>query len=258
MVALMEKQEIINTFDAMRVQFDENNDRKERLIKLSREVTTISKKIIFLLHRVLTDNSSQEEENKKKRSDGVRKADPLFADIRKLFTAMGQEMQGDQFWRYVRSISPGLQEYMEALSFAYYLEHHALISYQKAQDTIKREDGTICFPLPLSDYVLGVSDLTGELMRFVITSIGRRGEEGIDPLAVAVFVRNCKADLEALVPHVRDLQKKVDVTVQSLLKIESAAYGIAVRGAEYAQFHHGSSGLDFGGGEDREAEDRWH
>lgn len=48
------------------------------------------------------------------------------------------------------------------------------------------------FPLPLEEYLLGVSDLTGELMRFAITAIARRGGRQ-KAGEVSDFVRHCKA-----------------------------------------------------------------
>jgi len=84
----------------------------------------------------------------------------------------------------------------------------------------------------MSDYLLGLSDLTGELMRFAISGISRRGGR-TKASEVCAFVRDCKSDFERLTPYVRDLSKKQAVTAQSLQKIEDAAYAIVVRGSEY-------------------------
>lgn len=48
------------------------------------------------------------------------------------------------------------------------------------------------FPLPVEDYLLGLSDLTGELMRYAISAISQRGGRS-KANEVCVFVRNCKA-----------------------------------------------------------------
>lgn len=48
------------------------------------------------------------------------------------------------------------------------------------------------FDLPLDDYLLGLSDLTGELMRFAISGISRRGGRS-KATEVCAFVRRCKA-----------------------------------------------------------------
>src|SRR5260221_3470940 len=84
----------------------------------------------------------------------------------------------------------------EALSFAHYVEYGGLVSYEQAQANLCGDSGQPVgrtympsfapalmrklpwlhpqlFPLPLSDYVLGICDLTGELMRLAISSISK-------------------------------------------------------------------------------------
>jgi translin family protein len=94
------------------------------------------------------------------------------------------------------------------------------------------------FPLPLSDYVLGICDLSGELMRLAISSISKPNGR-MRASQISLFVRGCKAgkskfkctmagipqtpislDFETLTPYIRDLHKKQEVTVQSLRKVE--------------------------------------
>ncbi|KAI8995376.1 Translin family-domain-containing protein [Trametes punicea] len=145
---------------------------------------------------------------------------------------MRHDLAGDRFWRYQRNVSPGLQEYIEALSFAHYLEHKSLISYEQVQSTLSDHQGIPLFPLPLEDYLLGLADLTGELMRFAIAAIPRRGgrQKASD---ICGFVRACKADFEGLTPYFKELRKKQSVTSQSLEKIEDATYAVVVRTSEY-------------------------
>jgi len=73
-------------------------------------------------------------------------------------------------------------------------------------------------------------------MRLVITSIGTRGADLKQVQDVSGFVRACSSDFDAMTPYLRELREKQKVTNQSLIKIESAAYGLSVRGAEYAHF----------------------
>ena len=73
-------------------------------------------------------------------------------------------------YRHQRQISPGIQEYVEALSFQRYLETQTLITYHEAQSMIP---GGIL--LTEDDYLLGLFDLTGELMRYAITGMATGG-----------------------------------------------------------------------------------
>ncbi|KAJ6627266.1 Translin [Mycena sp. CBHHK59/15] len=224
----MVSESVLHVFGQFREDIDEGNDRRERLIKASRDVTNISKKAIFLLHRIVLEDAPDD------RALALRAAAAGYAKLAEahaIFATMRPELVGDRFWRYQRQVSPGLQEYIEALSFAHYVQHGALIGFQQVQDALC-DDGGPFFPLAISDYLLGLSDLTGELMRFAISNIARRGGR---PKAseVCAFVRGCKADFERLTPYVRDLSKKNAVTTNSLEKIEAAAYAVAVRGSEY-------------------------
>lgn len=91
------------------------------------------------------------------------------------------------------------------------------------------------------DYLLGVSDLTGELMRFAISAASMVGGRRQKVAEVCHFVRTCSAgknsvsytfrrlssdahwamkDWEPCTPYVRGLAKKQQVTNESLKKIE--------------------------------------
>ncbi|EPQ60971.1 Translin [Gloeophyllum trabeum ATCC 11539] len=228
--SLHTKEAVIDLFDHFREELDEQNDRRERLIKSSRDITNLSKRCIFLLHRVATEDTKEDLETRALRA--AKQGWGKLRDIQRIFASMKCELEGDLYWRHQKSVSPGLQEYIEALSFAHYLEHETLISYQAVQQTLCDEAGTPYFPLTISDYLLGLSDLTGELMRYAISAISRKGGRA-KASDICAFVRHCKADFEGMCPRVRGLSKKQSVTNQSLQKIEDAAYTIAVRSSEY-------------------------
>ncbi|KAI0308002.1 Translin [Multifurca ochricompacta] len=147
------------------------------------------------------------------------------------------ELGGCQFWRYAHNISSGLQEYIEAFSFVNYIESGGLVSYEQVQTNLCDGNGQPLFPLPSSDYVLGLCDLTGELMRFAISSISKPVGR-MKASQISLIVRGCKAgracsvltyqvkssksllDFETLTPYIYELHKKQAVTGQSLRKIE--------------------------------------
>jgi len=159
-------------------------------------------------------------------------ANPKLTQIENIFWAIKRDLEGDQFWRYQRAVSPGLQEYIEALSFAHYLTHDSLITWEQVQHRLSDESGSPYFPLPVEDYLLGISDLTGELMRYAISAIPRKGGRATAS-TVCTFVRQCRADFDTLTPYSKELAKKQRVTVESLHKIEDVAYAVAIRCYEY-------------------------
>lgn len=123
---------------------------------------------------------------------------------------------------------------MEAVSFQHYLETQRLISHEEAQAKIP---GGIM--LTEEDYLLGLFDLVGELMRFAITSMATNGAlprgavegvgEGRDILS---DLRQLRAGFEGLDGAGRRVDKKMDVMRTCVEKVEGAVYGMIVRGRE--------------------------
>ncbi|KAJ1310362.1 hypothetical protein OPQ81_007100 [Rhizoctonia solani] len=225
------RSEILSAFEGFREEFDEHNERRERIIKTNRDITNLSKKLIFQLHRIAQDENSDEGREK-----AIVKSSNKFAEVQALYSKIQGELEGERSWRYARSVSGGLQELIEALSLRHYLLHREMISYDQVQQFLTSEIGDKYLDLAESDYLLGVSDLTGELMRLAVSTITRKG--GRDrALHTAAFVRKCLADFEIFSPHVRDLNKKQNETTASLRKIEDALYAIRIR-----EFEHGSEG----------------
>lgn len=211
------------------------------------------------LEQQKTQTSDRADANHRAASQGRQK----LKEVQTIYARMGLDLEGDRFWRYERQVSPGVQEYVEALSLVHFLEHGTLITYDQTQETLSDPStgqlvrsnvayptqiiisfSLIClffqfFPLPVLDYLMGISDLTGELMRYAISGLGYRGGR-TTAQEVCAFVRACKngkvflwrlgqlwtfssfnLDLELLVPYHRDLARKQIVTMQSLEKIEN-------------------------------------
>ena len=89
----------------------------------------------------------------------------MHSTIQTLFKSIEQDLEGINAYRYQRQISGGIQEYMEAVLFQHYLETTKLMTYDDAARTLP---GNV--QLTHDDYALGLFDMTGELMRFAVTS----------------------------------------------------------------------------------------
>jgi len=96
------------------------HDRRERLIKLSRDITIGSKRVIFLLHRAANDGL-----------DAVlHEADEKLDSMRLLINKIASELEGEDPMLYHRAFSPGIQEYIEAVTFKNYLVTGELASIE--------------------------------------------------------------------------------------------------------------------------------
>jgi predicted translin family RNA/ssDNA-binding protein len=227
-------------FENFRNELDEHHDRRERIIKVSRDITALSKKNIFALQRVRAIN--QPIPPKIAQENQAR-----LETIDKLFTSIVCDVSGINSWRYQRQIGGAIQEFIEAISFDHYLRTQTLITH--AEVTTRVPAGIM---VTEEDYVMGLFDLTGEMMRFAVLQLSSGNaiatQEVQDPMpqapslsptqaAIVVDLRAMRARFEALsVPRkyhmLRDLHKKVEVMQSSVEKVERAAYGILVRGSE--------------------------
>ncbi|KAF0548408.1 Translin [Gigaspora margarita] len=207
---------IRSLFESFRDSLDQHYDRRERIVKASRDITALSKKLIGLAHRVTQKplKSILQEANEKK------------DEISQLFKEISLELQGINYYRYHKNISPSIQEFIEAISFLEYLQNDRLITKEEVENEFKDETGTQFLLITDEDYVLGLADLTGELMRYAINSVGKGDHDRA--IKVCQFLR----DMKTVHPK-SPLGRKVDTIRQSLSKVEDACYAITIRGSEY-------------------------
>ncbi|KAK9896906.1 Translin [Cystobasidium minutum MCA 4210] len=215
--------ELLQAFQVYSAELDEHYDRRERIIKTSRDITALSKKLIFHLHRV----------TQRKPEAVLKEAEPKLKDLANLFGTLQADLEGERYWRYQRQISPGIQEYIEAATFMHFLStHYTLMTLEQLQQGVS-------LPVTTEDFLLGIADLTGEVMRYGINSVGKSGDPNdlaSNSKAMAEFVRECIAGLDPLAPKVRSMYDKIRVSQASLRKLEATSYALIVRGAEYANF----------------------
>lgn len=89
-----------------------------------------------------------------------------FDQINGLFNSLAGDIVGINAWRYLRQLSWGIQEYVEAASFRHYLLTGTLISLEEVAASLPAH-----VLLTEEDYLMGLFDLTGEMMRFAITTL---------------------------------------------------------------------------------------
>lgn len=193
-----------------------------------------------------------------------------LAEISRLLATMAPDVQGINRYRYSYNMFC-LDELLEALTFAHYLRTQTLLSYDHAVQEV--EALSHCFqdkmdvdvdasnplpPLPAAahdasatghptvliterNYLDGVFDLSGEMMRFATVTTALSGKmataEGQnDQPEQRTIVR----DMQELASFFETLPQQFDKTYrikmstlrQSVLKVEKLGYGLTVRGSE--------------------------
>lgn len=236
---------------------DDRHDRHERIVKISRDITIESKRIIFALHRIQGDADKPVV---------MDEAEQRFRNVNKnLWRKLALELRGRDAFQYLRGYTAGLQEYIEALSFYHFLKHRTLIDCKtvqeqltfefvtKNQETQDLEDSLECVKIeddgeedvkmegekepmlifvPQTDYVLGLADLTGELMRNAINSVAA-GDVDVC-FSLLTFLQQIDDGFNRLdkTQTPNQVNRKLTVLKQSLRKVEMACYNINVRGSE--------------------------
>lgn len=200
--------------------------------------------------------------------------DSRLAEISKLLASIAPEIQGINRYRYSRSLMC-LEELVEALTFAHYLKTQTLIGHAElnpiiqdltrkgavSEDEVMADAGDTAgtspekpaastagpptFSLTQDDYLYGVFDLTGEMMRFATTSMALTGtmaggksdaaEDGDEPRTIVQDMHELGTFFEMLpvAPGNKfQWEKKLEVTRQSVQKVERLGYDRIIRGSE--------------------------
>lgn len=245
---------VIKCFQQYAAELDYKHDKYERIVKLSRDITIESKRIIFLLHTL---------DRESKRETVLMEATTRLTHLVNVhFKAVAKELKGEDPYQYMKAYSAGLQEYIEAVTFHHYLTSNSLPSWSKIQgdltyidkdvttecegrSTATGEESTVVtcstgspdedssFKTHISpvDYILGVADLTGELMRKCINNLGSGNIEGC--YHTCTFVRGIYSGfLSVSCAGFKEISRKLVTLRQSLSKMENACYTIHVRGSE--------------------------
>ncbi|KAG2265695.1 hypothetical protein Bca52824_072774 [Brassica carinata] len=171
------------------------NEKRERVVKASRDITMNSKKVIFQVHRLSKDNKEEVLEKAGKYLEAVREQH---------FSWLMKELQGTDFWKLRRAYSPGVQEYVEAAMFYKFCVSGILYTLDEINSTLLPLSDPSLEPLQINilDYILGLADLTGELMRM---AIGRISDGEVEfAQRICQFVRQIHRELLLVVPQMDD------------------------------------------------------
>jgi predicted translin family RNA/ssDNA-binding protein len=184
-------------FDTIRHQLTAYADKREQIIKISRDILRFSKMAISCIHR--NDLAMAEKH--------IHDAEVLIKQIKKVSAL-------DVALSVIGAYSVSLQEYVEAKAFLHFIKHQCLIELSELN-------------VEPEDYLMGLSDLTGELARrAVLTTISRNYS---DVHLVRDFVAGIHDFFLTLDMGNGELRKKYDAIKWNLKKIEDVIYDIETK-----------------------------
>lgn len=143
-------------------------------------------------------------------------------------------MKGQDHYQFLRAYTAGVQEFIEAMLFYQYIKDDTIDQWHVINDkfTYKSEEGDdYSFLFPQMEFILGLADFTGELMRKCINSIGSGQVETC--FKICGFVKFILSGFMGSnnTGH-KEVGRKLYTLKQSLTKMEMVCYNIRVRGSE--------------------------
>ncbi|KAB7505558.1 Translin-associated protein X [Armadillidium nasatum] len=202
---------------------DEKNDKYERIYKTNRDVTQKCKKIIFALQRI---PGLEEEETKSIMKVSANE----FRDIEQtLLRYIAMELKDGDKYQFLNAYTAGIQEYVEALTFYHFLLNEKILSHSEVQNRkTDPEELILCVPIPAKEYILGLGDLTGELMRFCIKSLSVGNYTMC--YKICDILRHFNSGFMSLgYISSKELYHKTFVLKSTLAKVEEACYSFAAK-----------------------------
>eukprot|EP01080_Neovahlkampfia_damariscottae_P012563 gene12563-6383_t len=202
-IDLEQESELLNYMKDISKKFDERNDKKERIYKISRDIVIQSKRIIFNLHRY----------NHKNKEEIFKTVEESFLKIETQLQKIQNELNSDEesYFLFIKSFQFSLEEYIEGISFYFFLKNSTLISFEEVQKFSK-------FTITLEQYLLGISDLTGELMKYSTNTFNEGDRE--TPFIHLYFLQQLYICFKSLSYEFPSINQKLYVTENNLKKIE--------------------------------------
>ncbi|MBR9676883.1 hypothetical protein GOV04_01985 [Candidatus Woesearchaeota archaeon] len=187
----------VKEFRAMQQEIAANDAKREQLIKDSRDVVVLSKKIIYSTHRSDMTNAKK-----------------FIVNIKKNIASLKKQAVKTDGLKNVGAYKVALQEYVEAIAFYEYVKNGTLTN-------------KISLGVDTESYLLGICDLVGELTRYAVNSITRKDLD--TPKKVLDFVQTIYGLMMEFDFRNSELRKKFDSIKYNLKKLEEINYDISIR-----------------------------
>jgi predicted translin family RNA/ssDNA-binding protein len=238
------------------IRYDNDHDTRERIYKTTRDVTIESKRIIFLLHRIGEGNKEEifeqaadalhvlKTEILQKIVTELSKHKFYFWKYNRWFSFGFQEyIEGLSFLHYLKTnklitkeeiekelvfdLEPVEEESEESSNKKRKTDPDAMeVHDDDEQILMDTRDGEVLlngekleFKLSYNDYMLGILDLGGELMRYATNNVTNPTLRATT-FQVCRFLQKLDVGFMSLDETPREMRGKIEPLKQSLLKVE--------------------------------------
>jgi len=184
--------------DKLRKGMESFDEKREDLIRGSRNVVKTSKLLIYAIQR-----------------QDLIEAEKLVEQIRQEISALEKHVSGHSELRFSPAYKIAVQEFVEAMALYYFIKEKKLVTSSELN-------------VDAESYLLGICDLTGELVRKAVNSAISRS------FALAVEIKDFVSEIygEMLKFNFRNgnLRKRFDSIKYNLKKLEDLVYDIKTKG----------------------------
>ncbi len=177
-----------NDFDKIQKDYEKLSKLKEDVVIKGRTILKLSKEIIYLVNK-----------------GSIDEAEKKYKEIRKEYENLKKLVNKDISLYSVGMFKVASQEYVEAASYLFFIKNRKLLT---------TEETGVGFEY----YLLGVCDLTGELVRRAI-NLAIRGEYN-DSVQIKDFVSDLYEEMLKINIMNGELRKKFDSIKYDLKKLE--------------------------------------
>jgi len=186
-------------FENMRKEYHDFDERREKLIKTSRDLLKLSKQIIYAVHR-----------------QDMKSAKTSVAKINAVLGALKKIIKNNPGLETVGAYRTAVGEYVEALLYYHFIKDNKIPTHKQLK--VKTEH-----------YLLGLCDLTGEFVRKAVYLAGKGKYDYV------VKIKDCIDDIygELIKFNIRngDLRRKFDSIKYDLKKLEDLVLQLKLKGA---------------------------
>jgi predicted translin family RNA/ssDNA-binding protein len=183
--------------DIIKKQLVDFDNKREELIKRSRDILRMSKQIIYSVHR-----------------ENLKEAETLLKTIEKEILSIRKSIISMPKLDYLGAYTAAMQEYVEAKCYFSYVNDDKIPGWKSLK-------------VDVEDYLLGICDLTGELERRAVVCATK--DDTKEVYKIKETVEQIFGFFLSLDLRNGELRKKSDSIKWNLKKIENVVYDLKMR-----------------------------